>query len=130
MEEKMFQVLEGSEGNVLGVEISGEYTKDDVEQLKKAFESKLAEGYDKVNILAKIDKLNFRKIHINAFIEDCLYALKRLKQLRHISVVGDSKLKKVLIELDNKLFMSKKRELIEKYFDIADIDKAWEFVRS
>lgn len=126
----MFQVLEGSEGNVLGVEISDEYSKDDVEQLKKAFESKLAEGYDKVNVLAKIDKLNFRKIHIDAFIEDCVYALKHLKQLRHISVVGDSKLKKLLIELDNRLFMSKKRELIEKYFDIADIDKAWEFVRS
>ncbi|MBC8420695.1 MAG: hypothetical protein ABIE47_07865 [Pseudomonadota bacterium] len=46
------------------------------------------------------------------------------------AVVGDSKLEKVLIELDNKLFQKKEKELVEKYFNVADIDKAWEFVRS
>lgn len=126
----MFQVLKPSEGNALGVEISGEYTKGDVEEFKKAFEGKIAEGHDRVNVLVKIDKLNLRKIHVNAFIEDSMYALKHLKQLRHIAVVGDSRLEKVLIELDNKLFGKKKKELIEKYFDVAEIDKAWEFVRS
>ncbi len=126
----MFQVLEESEGNVLGVEISGEYTKEDVEELKKIFEGKIAEGHDRVNILFKIDNLNLGKIHVNAFIDDSMYALKHLDQLRHIAVVGDSKLEKVLVELDNKLFGKKKQELIEKYFDVADIDKAWEFVRS
>ena len=53
-----------------------------------------------------------------------------LNQLRHIAVVGDSKFEKVLVELDNKLFGKKKKELIERYFDVTDIDKAWKFVRS
>ena len=126
----MFQVLEEREGNVMGIEISGEYTKDDVEEFKKVFEGKLAEGHDRVNALVKIDNLNLGKIHVNAFIEDSRYALKHMDQLRHIAVVGDSKLKKVLVELDNKLFGKEQQELIEKYFDVADIDKAWEFVRS
>lgn len=126
----MFQVLKQSKGSVLGVEISGEYTKADVEEFKKAFEGKIAEGHDRVNVLVKIDKLNLGKIHVNAFVEDSMYALKHLKQLRHIAVVGDSKLEKALIKLDNKLFGKKKKELIEKYFDVAEIDKAWEFVRS
>ncbi|OEU80700.1 MAG: hypothetical protein BA872_03385 [Desulfobacterales bacterium C00003060] len=126
----MFQVLDGSEGNVLGAEISHEYTKDDVQEFKKAFESKIAEGHDRVNVLIKIDKLNLGKIHVNAFIEDSMYALKNMNQLRHISIVGNSKLEKVLVELDNKLLGKKKEELIEKYFDVADIDKAWEFARS
>jgi hypothetical protein len=126
----MFQVLKQSKGNALGVEISGEYTKADVEEFKKAFEGKIAEGHDRVNVLVKIDKLNLRKIHVNAFIEDSMYALKHLKQLRHIAVVGDSRLEKTLIKLDNKLFGKKKKELIEKYFDVGEIDKAWEFVRS
>jgi hypothetical protein len=129
-EGKMFKILEGSEGNVLGVEISREYTKENVEEFKKAFESKIAEGHDRVNVLFKIDNLNLGKIHVNAFIDDSMYALKHLDQLRHIAVVGDSKLEKVLVELDNKLFGRKKKELIEKYFDVADINKAWEFVRS
>jgi len=126
----MFQVLEGSEGNVLGVEISREYTKEDVEELKKIFDGKIAEGHHRVNILIKIDNLNIGKIHLSAFIDDSMYALKHLDQMRHLAIVGDSKLEKVLVELDNKLFGKKKEELIEKYFNVADIDKAWEFVRS
>ena len=126
----MYQVLEGSEGNVVGVEISGEYTKEDVKELEKIFEGKVAEGYDRLNLLFKIDNLNIGKIHLNAFIEDSKYALKHMDQMRHLAVVGDSKLEKVLVELDNKLFGKKKEELIEKYFNVADIDKAWEFVRS
>ena len=126
----MFQVLEGSEGNVVGVEISGEYTKEDVEELEKIFGGKVAEGHDRINILFKIDNLDIGKIHVSAFIEDSKYALKHMDQMRHLAIVGDSKLEKVLIELDNKLFGKKKGELIEKYFDVADIDKAWEFVRS
>jgi len=126
----MFQILDGSEGNVVGVEISGEYTKKNVEELEKIFEDKVAEGHDRLNLLFKIDNLNIGKIHLNAFIEDSKYALKHMDQMRHLAIVGDSKLEKVLVELDNKLFGKKKEELIEKYFNVADIDKAWEFVRS
>jgi len=53
-----------------------------------------------------------------------------MKNLRHIAVVGHSKLEEILIELDNKLLGCTRRELIEKYFDVAHMDKAWEFVRS
>ena len=53
----MFQVLEGSEGNVLGVEISGEYTKENVEELEKIFQGKVAEGHNRLNLLFKIDIL-------------------------------------------------------------------------
>ncbi len=126
----MFKILDESEGNVVGVEISGEYTKKDVEDLEKIFEDKAAEGYDRLNILFKIDNLAIGKIHINAFIEDAWYAMKHINQMRHLAIVGDSKLEKVLVELDNKLFGKKKDELIEKYFNVADINKAWEFVRS
>jgi hypothetical protein len=126
----MFKVLEESEGNVVGVEISGEYTKEDVEELEKLFEGKVAEGHDRLNLLFKIDNLDIGKIHVGAFIEDSKYALKHVDQMRHLAIVGDSKLEKVLIELDNKLFGKMKKELIEKYFDVADMDKAWEFIRS
>ncbi len=125
----MLQVLK-SEGNVLGVEISREYTTADVEEFKKLFESKLAEGHHRVNVLVKIDNLAPGKVRLSAILQDSIYSLKYLNNLRHIAVVGDSKLKKVLVELDNKLFGSEKKELIEKYFDTSEIDKAWEFVQS
>lgn len=126
----MFRVLDGSEGNVLGVEISQDYTKEDVAEFKKVFEGRIAEGHERVNILAKIDRLDLSKIKLNAFVADSLYGLKHLGQLRHVAIVGNSKLKKLLVEIDGKLFQKKEDELIEKYFDVSEIDKAWEFVRS
>ena len=125
----MFKILEGSEGNVLGVEVVGGYMKEDIEELKKICDDKIAEGHCKLNFLIKIDQLEFGKSEFGAFYEDAKYAISHMKNLRHIAVVGQSKLEKILIELDNKLLGSVRKELIEKYFDVADMDKAWEFVR-
>ena len=126
----MFKILEGSGGNVLGVEVVGGYMKEDIDALKKICDDKLAEGHEKLNFLVKIDQLKFGKSEFGAFYEDCKYALTHMKNLRHIAVVGHSKLEKILIELDNKLLGSTKKEIIEKYFDVADMDEAWAFVRS
>jgi len=126
----MFKILEGSEGNVLGVEVIGGYMKEDIEGLKKICDDNLAEGHDKLNFLMKIDQLEFGKSEFGAFYEEAKYALSHMKNLRHIAVVGHSKLEKILIELDNMLLGSVGKELIEKYFDVADMEKAWEFVRS
>jgi len=126
----MFKILEGSEGNILAVELVGGYTKKDIEQLKEICDSKLAEGHEKLNFLFKIDQLDFGKSELGAFYEDSKYALSHMKNLRHIAVVGHSKLEKILVEMDNKLLGNEKKELVEKYFDVSDMDKAWEFVRS
>ncbi len=125
----MFAVLDGSRGNVLGVEISQGYTMDDIEQFKKAFEGVLAQGNDRVNLLCKIDELEITASEFKAFVEDARYALKHIGQLRHIAVVGDSKIQEIMIKADNMLLGSKEKERIEKYFNVADIDQAWAFVR-
>ena len=126
----MFKILDGSEGDILGVEVIGGYVKKDIEELKKICDNKLSEGHDKLNFLIKIDQLDFGKSELGAFYEDARYALSHINNLRHIAVVGHSKLEKLLIELDNRLLGNVQKELIEKYFDVADLDKAWDFVRS
>ncbi|MCF8042691.1 MAG: STAS/SEC14 domain-containing protein [Desulfarculaceae bacterium] len=126
----MFKVLEGSGGNVLGAEISGAYTVQDVEQFEKACEAVIAQGHDKVNILVKLDQMQWSKVEPKAFFKDSKYALGHIKQMRHLAIVGDSKLEEVMVKLDNMIFGREKKELIEKYFDVADMDQAWEFVRS
>ena len=116
----MYKILEGSEGNVLGVEVVGGYLKKDVEELKKICDDKIAEGHGRLNFLIKIDQLDFGKSELGAFYEDAKYALSHIKNLRHIAVVGNSKLEKALIVMDNKLMGKPKKELIEKYFDVSD----------
>jgi len=126
----MFKVLEGSGGDVLAVEISGSYTVQDVEQFEKAAEAQLAQGNERLNILVKIDQLDLLKIEPKAFFKDAKYALGHIKQMRHLAIVGDSKLEEVMVKLDNLIFGREKQELIEKYFDVSDMDQAWKFVRS
>lgn len=126
----MFQVLDGSEGNVLGVEISQGYTNQDIEQFKKAFEDVIANGNERVNLLCKIDELKISESQFKAFVEDARYALKNIDQLRHIAVVGDSKIEAAMVKVDNWIFGNKEKDRIEKYFNVADIGQAWTFVKS
>lgn len=126
----MFKVLEGSGGDVLGVEISGGYTKQDFEQFKQACLDAEAAGSQVLNILCKIDNLQLHKIQPSALAADSSYALSHINQIRHIAIVGNSKFEEVLVKLDDKLLGSPKKERIEKYFDVSQLQQAWDFVRS
>ena len=125
----MFKVLEGSSGDVLGVEISQGYTQSDMEQFKQEFEKILGQGSSKVNILVKMDEMSVLGSEFKAVWKDSIYALKHMNQLRHIAIVGSSSALKAIIAVDNAIFGKKSEEREEKYFDLADMDKAWDFVR-
>lgn len=125
----MFAVLEGSGGNVLAVEISGGYTKADVAAFKQAFEDLLAAGQDQINVLCKIDQLVLTASEWGAFVEDARYALANRNKMRHLAVVADSNALRVLVKLDNLILGDPKHELIERSFEVKDLDQAWAFVR-
>lgn len=128
-EANVFKKLDGSPENALGVEISGGYTKSDVEEFKKAFEEYL-ETTDQVNVLVKIDELNIGRTEFGAFLEDSRYALKNKDKLGKIAIVGHSRLEEILVKMDNKIFGDRQKGREEKYFDVADISKAWDFIKS
>jgi hypothetical protein len=125
----MFTILDGGEGDVLGLEISGGYTKNDVAAFVKAFEEVREKGHAKVNLLVRIDRMVITESEFGAFVEDARYALKHLKEMGRIAVVGKSEIQNYLVKLDNLLIGDPKEGLVEKYFDVADLDEAWAFVR-
>ena len=114
---------------MLGVEISGGYTKADFEAAKAEFEALLAE-HDRINALVKVDQMSLGDTEVGAFIADARFALHNMRKLRHVAVVGHSKLQALLIKADNAILGKPEEELVEKYFDVADIEQAWAFVRS
>jgi len=123
----MFTILDKSQGNVLGVEISGPYTKEDESAFEKAFEDALP-GHDKIHILVKIDKMDIGHSSVGAIFKDSHYALKNLDKFGHLAIVGNSAVEKALITMDNKLLGNAAKGRVEKYFDVADLDTAWAFV--
>lgn len=125
----MFEILEGSSGDVLAVEISGGYTKGDVALFKKAFEDTLQGGVARVNVLCKIDRLKLTESEMGAFVEDARYGFANMDKIRHIAVVADSAFVKFLVACDNAVFGDPKKGLVEKYFSTSDLAAAWAFVR-
>lgn len=124
----MLKFLDGSGSKALGAEISGGYKKEDLEAIKQAFEKQLEQGEDKVNILIKVDGMKVAETEFKAFWGGAHYALSNLDKLGHIAVVGHSAVEKVIVKLDNMILGNKKAGREQKYFDVADIDQAWDFV--
>ena len=124
----MITKLHAKRDYVLAVEIANEYVHDDVEQCKKWFEEKMAQGHDRVNFLVKVDKLPLTHVSCRAFWEDGVYALRHINNLGHLAFVGHSKFEKILVGMDGAIFNRMKEGLVEQYFDVDDMDKAWAFV--
>lgn len=125
----MFTILEGSAGNVLAVAITGGYTQADFEAFRQAFEAVLTQGHAQVNVLCRIDELSLLESEWRAFIADARYALAKRDRLRHIAIVADSTVLGWLVKLDNLILGDPGRELVERSFDVKDLDQAWAFVR-
>ncbi|MBU1275355.1 MAG: STAS/SEC14 domain-containing protein [Proteobacteria bacterium] len=125
----MFKVLPESEGHVLGVEVSRGYTKKDMQAFKEAFEQKIAQGHGRINLLVRLDKLDLSKVPVEHYIEDCRYALSQGENLGRIAVVGNSPMARAMVTADNLIMAGPKRGITERYFDLAELEQAWEFVR-
>ncbi len=124
----MIERLNTEKDYVLALEITDKYVPEDEKQFAKWFDEKLAEGHHQVNILCKIDKLPIAHVSCKAFMEEGLYGLRHIRNCGHIAIVGHSKLEKFMIALDGMVFNRAKKGRIERYFDIDDIEAAWEFV--
>ncbi len=126
----MLRILDGSGNGVLAVEIEGGYTKSDFEACRDAFEEQLSQGHDKVDILLKLDRMDLGRTSTVAFVEDGRYALGHMENIGRIAVVGHSGLTRLLVRGDNAVFGRPGERLEEKYFDVSDMDAAWDFIRS
>lgn len=114
----MLKILERSKGNVIGFENGPVVTMEEQLAAEKAAEALIAE-HGKINWLYVWNTSKYE--NLRTMYEDMMWLLKHLKNFDRMAVVGDSTLKKILVKADGMIFG-------EKYFDIADIEKAWEYV--
>ena len=125
----MLKMLEGASDKVVAIEIIDGYMAEDEKTIEKLFDEKIAAGHKKVNILIKIDSMNFSHSSWKAMWNDGLYAMKHIKNCGRIAMVGHSKVEEFLIKADNVFFKKLSGgDSGEKYFDVADIDKALAWV--
>ncbi len=125
----MLNVLRNNKTS-LGFEVIGSYTAEDMQTVEFLFEQKIKMGAKKINILIKLDKLSLDKKSMKFLFKEAVYAFKNRQRFRNIALVGNAQVKRAMFKLDKLVFQDKSKTMIEKYFDVKHMHKAWFFLQS
>ena len=126
----MIQQLKTFDKNILAIEVIEGFDETDEKLCQKFFEEKRKHGFDQINLLVKLDEMKVSQSSIKAFFEDALWALRNYKHLGHLAIVAHSKVVKALVPVDNLFFERSSKGREERYFDVSQMDKAWNFVQA
>ncbi|CAM4276331.1 SpoIIAA family protein [Zobellia nedashkovskayae] len=124
----MIEKIKTYKGNTLTLEVIDEFTGTDEKLAQKFFKEKVEEGFDYVNVLVKLDELNVSKSKTKVFMEDIIWILRNYRQIGNIAIVAHSKILKALIPIDNIFFERLQKGYQERYFDITQLEEAFQFV--
>ncbi|MEZ4805542.1 MAG: STAS/SEC14 domain-containing protein [Bacteroidia bacterium] len=124
----MIEQLNTYKNNVLAIEVIDGFTENDEKLCQKFFQEKLDQGFDQVNVLVKLDELKINHSSIKAFMEDSIWALRNYKSIGHLAIVAHSKVLKAMVPIDNLFFQRASEGRLERYFDVSQLDEAFDFV--
>ncbi len=126
----MLEQIETHKNNMLEVEVIDGFTETDERFFEKLIEQKLAQGFDTVNILVKLDEMKISNSNIKAFFEDIIWSIRNYKHLGHLAIVAHSNIFKVFVPIDNLFFLRASKGRHERYFDVSQMDEALEFIKT
>jgi hypothetical protein len=124
----MLEQLKTFKTNTLAFEVIDNFSETDEKFAQKLFKEKLAKGFKTVNVLIKIDEYKLSKTETKAFFEDIVFVLRNYKDMGHLAIVAHSKVLKALVPIDNLFFERASKGRKEQYFDVSQLDEAFEFV--
>lgn len=126
----MIEQIKTFDNNILALEVIDGFTENDEKICQKFFEEKIAQGFDKINLLIKLDEMKIGKSSTKAFMEDVVWTLRNYKKMGHLAIVAHSNILKALLPIDNLFFSRASKGRYERYFDVSQMDEAWAFVQS
>jgi hypothetical protein len=126
----MIEQIKTYETNVLAIEVIDGFTETDEKLVQKFFNEKLEKGFDKVNVLVKLDEMKISKSSTKAFFEDTIWALRNYKKIGHLAIVAHSNILKSLVPIDNLFFSRLSKGSQERYFDISQLEEAFVFINN
>jgi len=124
----MIEQIKTFDNNVLAIEVIDGFTETDEKLCQKFFNKKIEQGFNSINVLVKLDEMKISHSSVKAFFEDILWVLRNYKKLGHLAIVAHSNVLKALIPIDNLFFARASKGRQERYFDITQIDEAFEFI--
>lgn len=126
----MVEQLKTYPGNILAVELIDSFTETDEKFLQSLFEKKKEQGFETIHMLIKLDEAKISKVSVKVFFEDIIYTLRNYKHMGHIAIVAHSNVLKALVPIDNLFFQRSSKGREERYFDVSQIDQAFDFIET
>lgn len=83
----MITIIPSGRNDLLEVEVTGDYTKDDMQQFEKAFHEKKTPNED-MNLLLVVNDMDFS---MKALKEDFLFGKDHMHEFNKVAVVSDKK---------------------------------------
>ena len=114
----MINILPRSKGKVIGFETSGTISMEDENRAIEVCDKLIAE-HGKINVLIVLGSVKYESLKV--MYTDMMWALRHVRQMDRIAVVGDSPWEKLAIKADSLVFG-------EKYFDKSQLEEAWHYV--
>ena len=124
----MIEQIKIFENNVIAITVIDGFNRTDVKYCQKLFDEKLEKGYEKINLLVKLDELKISHSNTKAFFEEIVIILRNYRSLKHLAIVGHSNILKAYIPIDNFFFSRLSKGSEERYFDISQMEEAMTFV--
>jgi len=99
----MIKILDFDSEKVIGIEIKGKISADDIEHVSKLAEEKF-EKFDKLSVYVEMER--FEGISLEAFFKDLKFGIKNFRKFDKKAVVTDKSWVKKLGQFSDKLFGS------------------------
>ena len=124
----MIEQIKIFENNVIAITVIDGFNRTDVKYCQKLFDEKLEKGFEKINLLVKLDELKISHSNTKAFFEEIIIILRNYRSLKNLAIVGHSNILKAYIPIDNFFFSRLSKGSEERYFDISQMEEAMTFV--
>ena len=118
----MITQLSRSSDNILAIEVSGKNTGEDDRELRPVIDELIAE-YGEVKFLVVLK--DFKGCDISGFWEEIKMWITYYKKMTSIAVVGDKLWEKIMVKMDAPFEHAE-----VKYFDISQLEDAWEWIEN
>jgi len=116
----MIEILSTDSDKVVAFKMSGKLHDADYKEFVPAVEAAI-ESHGKIRMLAQFH--DFHGWDMHAMWDDTKFAAKHLTEIERIALVGEKTWEKWMAKVCRPFTLAKIR-----YFDIADIDQAWEWI--
>jgi hypothetical protein len=117
----MIEILDQSTGNVFAMRLSGKILHRDYQQFVPMLEKTIEEHG---SVRCFIEMTEFHGIELRALWDEIKFDVRHGRQIERCAVVGDRAWESWMIKLSRPIFS--RAEI--RFYDIAERDKAWEWI--